>query len=462
MNYPLISEYVEAINAAEDNFEKLSYLRPVLGDDGQPVMTSGNFAVVFKMKDIQSGKLYAVKCFTKEQEGRAVSYKQIVEELNSVTTSYLTPIRYLDNELYVDTNNSNENEFPILLMDWVEGKPLDKFLRDNLGSSSIIGTLLENFYQLSEWFVAQPFAHGDLKPDNILVKDDASLVLVDYDGMYVPAMKGQAAREIGSPDFCHPLRNEQLFDEHIDDFSILSILLSLSILFINKNFLERYAAEDRLLFSKNDYLDIHRSNAYNNIPSIVETSTNYKKLFEKACENQNFHLEKESLTPVIMLIEARNKVVYDAIKGVLERHTLYPGLSELLNASTQKEKKTDIITIPSGYTQHHAASNTTCLSESINQKDKKSTRWQSALLLQILTMLYPLLLFSNDYDSDDFWTAMGWGFGVGLIAWVFAFFDYIKRDGSFSNCLFAFLLFPLTLYYGIYRIICMCINMFKE
>lgn len=55
MNYPLISEYIEAIKAAEDNFEKLTNLRPVLTDDGQPVMTSGNFAVVFKMKDEQSG-----------------------------------------------------------------------------------------------------------------------------------------------------------------------------------------------------------------------------------------------------------------------------------------------------------------------------------------------------------------------------------------------------------------------
>ena len=48
MNYPLISEYIEAIKSAEDNFEELSYLRPVLGDDGLPVMTSGNFAVVLQ------------------------------------------------------------------------------------------------------------------------------------------------------------------------------------------------------------------------------------------------------------------------------------------------------------------------------------------------------------------------------------------------------------------------------
>ena len=68
MPFPLISEYIEAIKSAEDNFEELSYLRPVLGDDGLPVMTSGNFAVVFKMKDERDGKLYDLKCFIKEQK----------------------------------------------------------------------------------------------------------------------------------------------------------------------------------------------------------------------------------------------------------------------------------------------------------------------------------------------------------------------------------------------------------
>ena len=49
MNYPLISEYVEAIRLAEENLEQLAHLRPVLDGDGNPVMSSGNFAVVFKM-----------------------------------------------------------------------------------------------------------------------------------------------------------------------------------------------------------------------------------------------------------------------------------------------------------------------------------------------------------------------------------------------------------------------------
>ena len=116
MNYPLISEYIEAIKAAEDNFEKLTNLRPMLGEVGQPVMSSGNFSVVFKMKDEETGKLYALKCFTKEQQGREEAYHQIAEELKDVDSPYLVSLRYLDKELFVDTNQTDETEFPVLKM----------------------------------------------------------------------------------------------------------------------------------------------------------------------------------------------------------------------------------------------------------------------------------------------------------------------------------------------------------
>lgn len=253
MNYPLISEYIESIKFAEDNFAELSYLRPVLGADGLPVMSGGNFAVVFKMKDERDGKLYAVKCFLREQEGRAESYKLIAEELEFVSSNSLTPIKYLEKELFVDTKNSDENEFPVLLMDWVEGKTLDKYLRENLGDKYALESLAYRFSQLAQWLIPQPFAHGDLKPDNILVREDGTLVLVDYDGMYVPAMKGQKARELGSPDFRHPLRTDGDFDERIDDFSLVTILLSLKAISVNPALLEEYGATDRLIFSEMDY-----------------------------------------------------------------------------------------------------------------------------------------------------------------------------------------------------------------
>lgn len=88
MQYPLISEYIEAIRYAEDNFDKLSNLRPVLDDNGNPIMSSGNFAVVFKMKDIETNKLYAVKCFIREQEERQERYREIIKVLDEIKSNH--------------------------------------------------------------------------------------------------------------------------------------------------------------------------------------------------------------------------------------------------------------------------------------------------------------------------------------------------------------------------------------
>ena len=92
MQYPLISEYLAAIRDAHDNLEKLSHLVPVLDNYGEPYRSSGAFAVVFKMKDEQTGKCYALKCFTEEQEGRAEAYRQIAEELEFVASPYITSV----------------------------------------------------------------------------------------------------------------------------------------------------------------------------------------------------------------------------------------------------------------------------------------------------------------------------------------------------------------------------------
>ena len=478
MNYPLISEYIEAIKSAEDNFEELSYLRPVLGDDGLPVMTGGNFAQVFKMMDVRNGKFYAVKCFTKEQKGRAEAYREIAKELENVSSPYILSIRYLDKELFVDTDQTTETEFPVLLMDWVDGNALDKYLRQNLKRKKTLEKLLKNFFQLAKWLIIQPFAHGDLKPDNILVKNDGSLVLVDYDGMYVPAMKGQKSREIGSPDFCHPQRNEDVFDEHIDDFSILSILLSLCVFFIKPSYLNKYGAEDRLLFSQNDYVDIFKSNAFRSIPSIIESSTNYKSLFEKACKDLNFQLKIKSLMPINKLFTAitLQKEAKDNLKKEIKTRSIddvevtFVAIRDDINVvdpyiGNFRKKPTDPYSYIGNFkpTVPNQRDDTSSHKDFLKQqKREKATKWQAALLLQILTMLYPLLFFNNVHNSDGIWTAMKWGFGIGLIAWGFAYFDFIKRDGSFGNCLFAVILFPITFYFGIYSIICTFINLLKE
>ena len=252
MQYPLISEYVRAIQDASSNLDKLAYLVPVLDDNGEPYRSSGAFAVVFKMKDEQTGKCYALKCFTEEQEGRAEAYRQIADELEFVDSSYITSVKYLDKEIFVDSS-CEEDEFPVLLMDWIDGETMETYIAENYQDNYAMAMLCYRFCKMAAWLRSQPFAHGDIKPDNIMVRPDGNLTLVDYDGMFVPAMKGQKSPTIGTKDFSHPLRTVDDFDETIDDFALTSIALSLKVISMNSKLLDTYGASDRLLFSESDY-----------------------------------------------------------------------------------------------------------------------------------------------------------------------------------------------------------------
>ena len=291
MQYPLISEYLAAIREAKDNLDRLSHLVPVLDKYGEPYRSSGAFAVVFKMKDEQTGKCYALKCFTEEQEGRAEAYRQIAEELEFVDSPYITSVKYLEKEIFVDSNCENE-EFPVLLMDWIEGETMETYVAANYTDTHAMAMLCYRFCKMAAWLRSQSFAHGDIKPDNIMVRPDGTLTLVDYDGMFVPAMKGQKSPTIGTKDFSHPLRTIDDFDETIDDFALASIALSLKAISLNPSLLQTYGASDRLLFSATDYLDLSKSNTFTALQGLLadEEARTLMSMFLLASAQKNLSM----------------------------------------------------------------------------------------------------------------------------------------------------------------------------
>ena len=291
MQYPLISEYLATIRDADDNLEKLSHLVPVLDKYGEPYRSSSAFAVVFKMKNEQTGKCYALKCFTEEQEGRAEAYRQIAEGLEFVDSPYITSVKYLEKELFVDSNCEDE-EFPVLLMDWIEGETMETYIAANYTDTHAMSMLCYRFCKMAAWLRSQSFAHGDIKPDNIMVRPDGTLTLVDYDGMFVPAMKGQKSPTIGTKDFSHPLRTIDDFDETIDDFALASIALSLKAISLNPSLLQTYGASDRLLFSAADYLDLSKSNTFTALQGLLadEEARTLMSMFLLASAQKNLSM----------------------------------------------------------------------------------------------------------------------------------------------------------------------------
>ena len=288
MQYPLISEYVRAIQDASNNLDELAHLVPVQDDHGEPYRSSGAFAVVFKMKDEQTEKCYALKCFTEEQEGRAEAYRQIADELEFVDSSYITSVKYLDKEIFVDSSCEGD-EFPVLLMDWIDGETMENYIAENYQDNYIMAMLCYRFCKMAAWLRSQPFAHGDIKPDNIMVRPDGNLTLVDYDGMFVPAMKGQKSPTIGTKDFSHPLRTVDDFDETIDDFALASIALSLKAIALKPSLLDEYGAADRLLFSAEDYRDLSKSKVLAALQELMndEEVNTLLSMFLLVCAKKN-------------------------------------------------------------------------------------------------------------------------------------------------------------------------------
>ena len=353
MNYPLLSEYCEAVKYAADNFNELSHLTPVLDTNGNPVMSSGNFAVVFRMHDAKANKDVAVKCFLREQEGRAESYRFIAQELAYTPSPFLTPIRYLDQELFVDSKSTTDEEFPAVVMDWIAGDTLDRYVQAHLSDPNALRLLTFQFSRLASWLLSQPFAHGDLKPDNILVRPDGTLALVDYDGMFVPAMKGTSARELGSPDFRHPLRTPECFNDHIDDFPLVSILLSLKALSLSPSLWQTYGAADRLLFSAADYCDLASCPLLRELPTLF-ADPELPRLYalfllayaEGELNNASINLINLNVPEVVEEVELSTEVTQKEIKeGVKDEYgvtyskdglRLLKGNSELTTYTVRK------------------------------------------------------------------------------------------------------------------------------
>ena len=304
MNYPSISDYIEALRDAEDSLSKLKDLRLVYDDQGHPIMSSGNFAVVFKMQ-APTGQYHALKCFLRDQEERSERYRMIAEELQYVQSTYLVKFRYLESELFVDVPNTGGEEYPVLLMDWVDGIPLDQYLNRFRYAGRDKDLLAYRFSLLARWLVTQPFAHGDLKPDNICVRRDGSLVLLDYDGMYVPALSGRKPLEQGSPHYRHPLRSTLPFDEHIDDYSLSLILLSLRAIALDETLYVRYSSSEYLLLSEQDQLNPYTSPVFKELNRLV-LSLDFIDSYHtylKSLHNTTYYLEARNfqlLAPILM------------------------------------------------------------------------------------------------------------------------------------------------------------------
>lgn len=199
---------------------------------GRPLCTAGNSAAVFRIR--LGGRIRTLRCFLREMRHLREIYGD----------------RLLEKELFLFDTPDSGSWADVVLGDWIEGETLQTVLTAAAGTGDRprLAALAADFDRLAAQLTADDRAHGDLKPENIIVGADGTLHLIDLDAMFLPAFAGERSSELGTAAYQHPARTADDFDDRLDDYPAALISTALHALALDPTFYDRYAEGDGLLF----------------------------------------------------------------------------------------------------------------------------------------------------------------------------------------------------------------------
>jgi|JI10StandDraft_1071094.scaffolds.fasta_scaffold137925_2 serine/threonine protein kinase len=257
--YPSKLQYKNAVNNCTYPVEENGgYTFEPFFRDNDIVSSSGGQAIVFKVVD-PDDKLFALKLFNTEVEDRFNRLKIIADYIEGRKNRFFIPFKFIERLIYVDVTGLSEDQkfFPGIVMEWIEAPTLEEKIKTLINSNDLVSIqkIAENFKDLSKSLLNLNIAHGDLKLSNILINDQLYLYLIDYDGMFVPKLKGKNSNENGTLSYQHPKRALSDFNERIDEFSILNIYSSLLLLAHLPSLYQKFNDGDNILFTQEDFLN---------------------------------------------------------------------------------------------------------------------------------------------------------------------------------------------------------------
>jgi hypothetical protein len=240
-----------------------------------PLVTSGQFAFVYKLNSIHSQNNYAVRCFRGYLGDRDQRYRAIQRHLETNPVSLLSDFTYSPEGILVAGRR-----YPILYMKWIEGPTLDLYIDEMIDRKDVLLHLSQEWVKLVSALRESGVAHGDLQHGNIIVEHGA-LRLVDHDGIFVPEMSGWHSSEVGHQHYQHPLRDALHFDGNLDNFSSIVIYLTF-ISLIERPSLWKEHHDENLLFTKSDFLNPAASGLFAKIKDIGTEHRELAGVLEKA------------------------------------------------------------------------------------------------------------------------------------------------------------------------------------
>lgn len=297
-NWPSARYFTEAIQCPSICFAhpQLRNTLPAVDRLGMPLVTSGQFAYVYKLKSMNGGGDFAVRCFRGYLGDRDQRYLAIQDHLRNSPVSYLSNFAYAPEGILV-----GGNRFPILFMQWIEGPTLDLYIGEMLKRPDVLLHLSEEWLRLLGALRESGMAHGDLQHGNIII-EHGQLRLVDHDGIFVPAMEGWSASEVGHQHYQHPRRAAQHFDSKLDDFSALVIYLSLLSLAERPSLWQEHHDEN-LLFTKTDFADPASSELFKKIRELGPETAKLADVLADAATGP-----PEEVPCLLDLVQAKSKL----------------------------------------------------------------------------------------------------------------------------------------------------------
>lgn len=272
--WPTSQDYNEAVQNPRLAFQDadLAAAEVVSNKLGLPVTYSGNFADVYQFRSA-AGNSWAVKCFTRPVKNLHQRYQKISTHLEEARLPFTVGFEYLTEGIRI-----RGRWYPVVKMDWVQGKTLNKFIREHLDNIKLLGTLCQLWYNLAQRLQEADITHADLQHGNVLLvprageKNRFSLKLVDYDGMYIPSLAQFHSGELGHAAYQHPQRlREQLYRAEVDRFSHLVIYTALYGLSLQGRPLwECYDDGNNLLFTQADFRQPGRSKIFHELWELNE------------------------------------------------------------------------------------------------------------------------------------------------------------------------------------------------
>ena len=256
MSIPTLAEYQDAIQNPSFCFSDpdLKNGQAKCNNLGLPIPITGGFASVYQITN--GSKKWAVRCFLREYVDQQSRYEKIHNFLSSISSPYLIDFDYQLTGIRV-----HGKWLPILKMEWLEGQSLNIYIESILNDKVALQRLADEWVQLVKSLKSIGIAHGDLQHGNILVCN-RKLKLIDYDGLFVPALAGKGSHETGHPAYQHPGRRGNDFNAEIDNFAALAIYTAILAVKCESNLWWQFSNDDNILFSREDFVNPGHSKVF--------------------------------------------------------------------------------------------------------------------------------------------------------------------------------------------------------